>query len=135
MQLFLDAGLNFIDFGGEKKQYHQISFTAAETWNLHQSQVLIACILIGTASIIFFPLLALYFLVKFNKEFTQEMIVEFKAANGATHTFRAITTGRLSYTIFGDPQAAADALGVFVCTSNINSIINQIITQRDTLGL
>jgi hypothetical protein len=134
-QLFLDAGQNFIDFGGEKKQYHQISFTAVETWNLHMSQVIIISIIIGAASVLFIPFLALYFLIKFNKEFTQEMIVEFKAANGVTQTFRAITTGQLKYKIFGNAQAAADALGGFVCTSNINSIINQIISQRDTLGL
>ena len=128
--LFLDAGMNFIDFGGEKKQYHQISLTAVENLENHATQVIVYCILIGIAGIIFFPLLLLFLLIKYDKEFTQELTVEFTSVDGVKSTFRAKTIGKINHGIFTNAAMAADALGGSITTSNINSIINQLIKNK-----
>jgi hypothetical protein len=133
--LFLDAGVNFIDFGDNKKQYHQLSINATESWELHQTQTIITCILIGIASAIFFPFLLLFLLIKINKEFTQEMTVDFISYDGTKLTFSAKTAGKVNFGLFSNAQAAADILGGSVSTSNINSIINQIISNREALSL
>jgi hypothetical protein len=133
--LFLDAGSGIINFGNTNTQYHRISMTVNVDIDPHKSDLLLKIILIGIAGIIFFPLFVLYLLIKINIDLKQKITVEFISANGTKSTFTSEAWGKIKYGIFASGSLEGTYLGGVVNTALINSIINQIIIDKDNLGL
>jgi hypothetical protein len=87
------------------------------------------------AGIIFFPLMIIFFFLKNKVDFTQELSIEFISSNGTRMDFSAKTIGRVKVGILSNKEIAGLTLGGSVSTSNINSVINQVLINRDKIGL
>lgn len=133
--LFSDVRTDSITPGIQSSQYHQIKVTASEIIDDHKNDNTLMVILMVIAGIIFFPLMIIFFFLKNKVDFTQELSIEFISSNGTRMDFSAKTIGRVKFGILSNKEIAGLTLGGSVSTSNINSVINQVLINREKIGL
>ncbi len=133
--LFLDAGSGLVDFGDSNRRYHKMVITAFESTDQHKGELYTKNILVIIAGIIFFPLFLVFLFLKYDVDIRQKLVVEFTTAEGAKAAFEADTLGRVQVGVLSNAHDAGLNLGGSVVTSNINSIMNQLIAAKDSLNI
>jgi hypothetical protein len=128
--LFKDAGASVGNFVLDNSQAHRISLSVVEY--SHNNTARWFFFIIGW---ILIPIMLIYLLLKFKVEFSQKVVIEFDSASGKKSIFTAETSAMTQIGFFANANEADLVLSNTVTQMNINSLMNQMIKSKDTLGL
>ena len=109
----------------ETQKTVELTLSVAETNDTHQSEAAVT----GCLAAVTLGLLA--FVLTLRADFTSEMILEVKHADGASKRYSAKSSGTLRHGLWSNHILAGTALGGAVTTCNINSLMSQIIADAE----
>jgi len=128
--LFKDAGASVGGFVLDNSQAHRISLSVTEISNNNTARwffFILGWILI--------PIMIIYLLLRFKVEFSQRVVIEFDSANGKKSIFTAETSAMTKIGFFANAAEAELVISNAVTQMNINSLMNQMIKSKDSMGL